>query len=173
MSVQSTVFANYDNAYRDARANSDGGGGGWWPEPGQHNCIVTSISVIPSTFKMNAGETTTELPSNLITFRYQLMEDPGSPGDPREFEGAAFNFPQNQDRVTAPGQQTRIRIELERIKGHFNTVLGSSGVTNNPQIDLDNAQKAVADGTVAVVVNCVHQPKGDRVYKKDYLVRRL
>lgn len=173
MSVQATVFANYDNNYRDVRANSDGGGGGWWPDPGQHDCVIVALNMVPSTFVIRDPQT--ELPSQLVTFRYQLMEDPGSPGNPREFEGEPFNLPNDLNRVPQiEGQQTRIRMTLERLKGHLATILGgSSALTNNLGVDIQNAQAAIQGGDKAVTVRCVYTPKGDRVYKKDYLVKLL
>lgn len=171
MSVQTTVFNNYESTYKDARANTDGGGGGWWPEEGQHDCMITALTVAPSTFRTGDGQ---EFPSQVVSFRYQLMEDPGSPGEPREFEGAAFNLPNNPASVAAENQQTRIRIELERLKGHLSTVMGGpQALTGNLGVDLNNAIEAVNKGDKGVTVNCQYQQKGTRTYRKDFLVRTL
>ncbi|MGA1752729.1 MAG: hypothetical protein ACO395_05125 [Pontimonas sp.] len=171
MSVATTVLTNYDTMYKDASADTGNGAGGWWPEEGQHTCIILSVTNSPATFRTGDGQ---EFPSTLISFRYQLMEDPGSPGEPREFEGAPINLPNDPSQVTAENQQTRIRIELQRLKGHLSTILGGpSAMTNNLPVDLASAAKAVEGQDKAFVVNCQYQNRNGKTYRKDFLVRSL
>lgn len=171
MSVAATVLTNYDTMYKDASADTTGGGGGWWPEEGQHSCLLLAVSSQPSTFRTGDGQ---EYPSTLVSFRYQLMEDPGSPGEPREFEGAPINLPNEPTKVAAENQQTRIRIELQRLKGHLSTILGGTGaLTGNLPVDLGNASKAIEAQDKAFLVNCQYQSRNGKTYRKDFLLKAL
>lgn len=179
MTASSNVIANfnaYAEIYKDARPDQSGGGGGWFPDPGEHQVIITGMRMERSTFRTKDGQ---EFPSTLVTFSFQLVDDPGSVGDPREFEGASFNLPDNpsqaslQDNETAKNG-TRIRLEINRLKGHLSTILGGpSKISENPARDLEEAQKAVSGGTMAVLLRAQHQTKGDRTYRKEFLIRAL
>lgn len=179
MTTSKTVIAqfnNYENIYKDARPDQSGGGGGWFPEPGEHQCIITGMRVEPGTFRLKDGG---EFPSQVVTFSYQLVDDPGSVGDPREFEGASFNLPSNPTQASLQDTEaaktgTRIRIEINRLKGHLATVLGGpSKVSENMGRDIEEAQKAVASGTLAVLLRSQHQTRGDKTYRKEFLIRAL
>lgn len=141
MSIKSSMFNAFSEIYQSAEANTEGSAAGWRPEAGDHAVMVTGIVADNGEFKQKDGQV---FPSNLIYFTYQMIDDPGSPSDPRSFKGKAFNLPSNPSQLTDDGAKTRMRIDLERLKGHLRTILGSS--TNNLAADMEAVSKKLGNG---------------------------
>ena len=141
MTIKSTMFAAYNNSFASVEANTEGSGAGWRPDAGDHAVLVTGMTIEEGEFKQKDGQL---FPSNLIHFTYQMIEDPGSPAEPRSFKGKTFNLPSNPAQLTDDGAKTRMRIDIERLKGHLRTVLGTS--TNNLAADMEAASKKLAAG---------------------------
>lgn len=116
-------------------ANQGLGGLGWWPAEGTDpQVILNAIECTETKFKYGGrnGAPKVEVPAAGITFHYQLIEDPDSPsGTPRSFKGRQFVIPavpmsSLPEMQGGHGkQQTRVRIEKERLMGHLTTLLGS------------------------------------------------
>jgi hypothetical protein len=141
MSIKSSMFTAFADIYSSAEANTEGSAAGWRPEAGDHAVLVTGMVADSGEFKQKDGQL---FPSNLIHFTYQMIEDPGSPAEPRSFKGKTFNLPSNPAQLTDDGAKTRMRIDIERLKGHLRTVLGTS--TNNLAADMEAASKKLAAG---------------------------
>jgi hypothetical protein len=52
-----TVFAALNNNFQSVQADSGLGSLGWWPEEGNHDCLVTDVNMQDSTFKQKDGQT--------------------------------------------------------------------------------------------------------------------
>lgn len=111
------------------------GGLGWWPpENSDPQVMLTGIDCTETKFKFGgkSGSAKQEVPAAGITFLYQLIDDPDSPsGTPRSFKGRQFIIPAvpmsslpEAEASRGGKQQTRVRIEKERLMGHLTTILG-------------------------------------------------
>ena len=114
-----TVFAALNNNFQSVQADSGLGSLGWWPEEGNHDCLVTDVNMQDSTFKQKDGQT---FPGFEIQFSYQLINDPGQ-DEPRRWLGAPIRLPADMGALTDNGAKTRAEIELRRLKGHLTTCL--------------------------------------------------
>jgi len=108
-----------------------------------------------------------EHPAVSVQFRYQLMEDPDRT-EALTFKGAPITIPQDLSAIQQEGSKTRARIELQRLKGHLKTLLGSEPA------DMTSAMEQVdsllnGETSVAAVVRCVYTTRGTRTYRSEYI----
>ena len=95
------------------------------------------------------------------------MEDPDR-AEPLVFKGAPITIPQDMSAIQQEGSQTRARIELQRLKGHLKTLLGSEPA------DMSSAMEEVdsllnGESSVAAVIRCVYTTRGSRTYRTEYV----
>ena len=169
--LKSSMFAAFNDIYSAADANTEGSAAGWRPEAGDHAVLVTGMVADQGEFKQKDGQV---FPSNLLYFTYQMIEDPGSPAEPRSFRGKTFNLPNNPSQLTDDGAKTRMRIDLERLKGHLRTVLGTSA--NNLAADMEAASKKLANGVptpVKLRAKYDASRDGKTLYFTEFLVGQL
>lgn len=103
-----------------AAASASQGGGGVWPDDGQHQVFVDRVEIQPNTqFRMGQGQS---IPATTIKFIYTLCEDPDR-AEPLTFPGAAFDIPLDPSAITADNQKKRFEISLDRLKGHIASLL--------------------------------------------------
>lgn len=91
---------------------------GEWPPHGDHEMIVTGLSVSEDPFKMDGNE----YPGWSAQFEY-LWNAPHLE-EPLSWQGRPFNFPKDRGIIKADNQKQRIRIAEERLAGHIKTLLG-------------------------------------------------
>jgi hypothetical protein len=143
--IKSTMFANYNAAFAAVEANTEGSAAGWRPDAGDHAVLVTGITLEEGEFKQKDGQV---FPAVDVTFQYQMVEDPGSP-EPRSFAGARFTLPNDPSQLTDEGGKTRVRIEMERLKGHLATLMGRR--PDNLQTAMQIVSERLANGNVVPV----------------------
>ena len=162
------IFATLQNDFQSASAAQGLGSLGEWPPQGEHNCYVLDVAVnTDATFKEAQAGGGQEHPAITIQFRYQLMEDPDR-AEPLVFKGAPITIPQDMSAIQQEGSQTRARIELQRLKGHLKTLLGSEPA------DMSSAMEEVdsllnGESSVAAVIRCVYTTRGSRTYRTEYV----
>lgn len=167
--IKSSIFSAYTSMMNSVEADNTGGGGGWWPEPGEHEVVLTAITQDEGQFTQNDGQ---KFPSSLIRFAFQLLNDPDSPASPRSFRGAPFNFPLDPSKINEKGK-IRIEIEMRRLKGHLTTILGRDPTDMVAALaEVDNTIKA---NTVAILVrvNADKSPTNGKVYNKEFILRSI
>jgi hypothetical protein len=162
------IFATLQDEFESANADQGLGSLGEWPPQGEHNCYVLDINVTAdSKFKEAVAGGGQEHPAVTIQFRYQLMEDPDRV-EPLVFKGAPITIPQDPSSIQQEGSQIRARIELQRLKGHLKTILGSDPVDLNESMEL--VEKMLSGETsIATVVRCVYTTRGSRTYRTEYI----
>ncbi len=165
-----TVFAALNNNFQSVQADSGLGSLGWWPEEGNHDCLVTDVNMQDNAFKQSDGQS---FPGFEIQFSYQLINDPGQ-DEPRRFVGQPFRIPADMNALTDPKAKTRAEIELRRLKGHLTTCL-----RREPQdigvalADLSHRLEN-SDSVVAVVVKCQYDTgKDGKTWRKEFLQKAL
>lgn len=162
------MFNSLNTSFAQAQPDNGTGAGGWWPAEGQHDVFISSMTVKASEYKSGDGQT---FPGTEIVFRYQLINDPDQPNEPRSFEGASFRLPQDPS-ILDDKARIGFDINMRRLKGHLQTILrrdvkdiGAALVEADARINGDQA--------VAVVVKCQYDVKNQRTYRKDFLVKPL
>ena len=162
------MFNSLNNTFAQAQPDNGMGAGGWWPAEGQHDVFVSSLNVRASEFKMPDGQ---KVPGTEIVFRYQLINDPDQPNEPRSFDGSAFRLPQDTTSLDDKGRM-RVEIEMRRLKGHLQTILRRD--VKDIATALAEADARInGDQAVAVVVKCQYDNVNGRTYRKDFLVKPL
>jgi hypothetical protein len=162
------MFNSLNSTFASVQPDNGMGAGGWWPAEGQHEVFVSSLTVRPSEYRMPDGQ---KVPGTEIVFRYQLINDPDQPSEPRSFDGASFRLPQDTSILDEKGR-LRTEIEMRRLKGHLQTIL---------RRDVKDVGTAIADAdakingqdAVAVVVKCQYDQVNGKTYRKDFLVKPL
>lgn len=166
----SKIFAAH-NAMLASTQPSFGGGSAnqWWPDAGQHDVFVIGLVVRDGTMRHSG----VEYPSKLLTFQYRLVEDPGSPAEPRTFSGAPVNIPLD---ANVAQQSQAVQINMGRLKGILQVVLGEKFVGNDLDASLSMVQSLLDDPDATVAARCSIQANLDKQgkeWKKEYLVTRL
>lgn len=167
--IKSAVFSAYTTMISAVDADNGSGSAGWWPQPGEHEVVVTAISQDEGQFTQNDGQ---KFPSSVIRFHFQLLNDPESPSAPRSFKGAPFNFPNDPSKINEKGR-TRIEIEMRRLKGHLTTILGREPQDVGATLTL--VENLLKTNTVAVLVrtNADKSPTTGKIFNKEFIVRSL
>lgn len=162
---------------------ADSGGGYFFPDPGEYPVYITGMEVDNNgtfnyrTDPKNKDETPTSIPCDNVSFRYVLMDDPGSgDGKPREFRGQLYQL---CDKSLVPahleGQHKRISITLSKLKKAIEVVNGGS--TGDFLTDLTTLKQNCDSGTVSVMLKCYQeQGKGNasnRTFERDAMLHRL
>ena len=165
-----SMFSQFQQQYEASQADTGMGSLGWWPDAGEHQVFVTNLSVEPGTFRQRDG---LELDGFTAQFEYQLIEDSGSPEEPRKFQGAPFTLPGNPSQTTDDKSKMRCEIETRRLKGHIETCLNKS--TNDLGVALGELEAILANPELSIVVSCKCQydTRNGRTYRKDYLTKNL
>ncbi len=165
-----SMFSQFQKQYEVAQADTGLGSLGWWPEAGEHQVFVTNLSIEPSMFKQRDGM---EIDGFTTQFEYQLLEDAGSPEQPRKFQGAPFTLPGDPSKVTDDKSKMRCEIETRRLKGHIETCLNKS--TNDLGTALTEIEEILSDPSRSIVVSCKCQydTRNGRTYRKDFLTKNL
>ena len=160
------AFAMMQNEFEKVNADQGNGSLGEWPLEGNHQCYVLSMTIDENaTFRQSSDGQ--EFPSVSVQFEYQLVDDPDR-AQPLVWKGAPMNLIKDISNLTHDGSLTRNRIELERLKGHMKTLLGSqpadfaAGI-NEIQTKLDS------DNAIVAMVRCIYQVRGERTYKSEKL----
>ena len=112
-----------------------------------------------------------EFPALSVQFHYQLCEDPDR-NEPLIWNGAPMVIPNDPKVLTHEGSQVRAKIELGRLKGHIKTILGREpGNLGNDLEEIENKLKS--DNTVACMVYCQYNQRGENTYKSEKLKNLL
>ena len=162
------IFATLQEEFSSANADQGLGSLGEWPAQGEHNCYVLDVAVnTDATFKEAQAGGGQEHPAISIQFRYQLMEDPDRT-EPLVWKGAPITIPQDMKQINQEGSRIRASIELQRLKGHLKTLMGSEPV------DMSAAMESVdsllnGESSVAATVRCVYTTRGSRTYRTEYI----
>jgi hypothetical protein len=165
-----TVFAALNNNFQSVQADSGLGSLGWWPEEGNHDCLVTDVNMQDSTFKQKDGQT---FPGFEIQFSYQLINDPGQ-DEPRRWMGAPIRLPADMGALTDNGAKTRAEIELRRLKGHLTTCLRREPQNIGAALADLSHRLENTDSVIAVVVKCQYDTAKDgKQYRKEFLQKAL
>lgn len=162
------MFNSLNNSFAQAQPDNGMGAGGWWPAEGQHDVFVSSMNVRASEYKLNDGQ---KVPGTEIVFRYQLINDPDQPNEPRSFDGTAFRLPQDAS-VLDEKARIGLEISMRRLKGHLQTILRRD-VKDIGTALADADARINGDQAVAVVVKCQYDTNNGRTYRKDFLVKPL
>jgi len=169
------LFNNMNDAAAQAEVDQGLGRLGWWPPPGDHECILEDVAVGKGEFRYFIGGAPNLLECAEVQFTFRLINDPDAPSDqPRTFRDRAFllltdpqvaSLPETQDKARGGKQQTRARMEFGRFKGHCAAILG---LTEIPDIAVAIQEvlkaKAYADSGGSVIpltVRCLYD-EGER-----------
>ena len=165
-----SMFDSFQTQYESAQADNGMGSLGWWPDAGEHPVFVTGLSVEPSKFRQRDGM---EVDGFTAQFKYQLLEDSGSPDNPREFQGAPFTLPGNPSGLTDDKAKMRCEIETRRLKGHIETCLNKA--TGNILVALEEIENILSDAERSNddESKCQYDTRNGRTYRKDYLTKNL
>jgi hypothetical protein len=115
------------NDYATAEAAS---GEGWqenWPEPGDYDAYVTSVTFAPGTFRQTDKR---EYRCIDVHFDYEIiprLDDPTADPEaaPVTFSGLRMQLvPRYESTLTDDGGKIRARLDLERFKGMVSGLLG-------------------------------------------------
>lgn len=169
------MFASLAETTDQYDANQGLGQLGWWPPEGEHECALVGIDLDSSSkfsYGGRNGKPRVEVPAAQITFRYMLIDDPDSPdGKPRSFKGRSFTVPLvplkqlPEDDKGYGKQQTRVRIEKNRLLGHLTCLLGVQppdwGVGLADAIEKVNAASAKGS-LITVRVRCDYEDAVDK-----------
>lgn len=130
------ALANLSKKYTEAEANQGQGSLGPWPQEGEESTqaarVMGAIENWEAEFTYGKkGPSQKKVKSFTIQFLYEIdTPDKG----PFAFKGKPFNIPYDIDALPetdnkqAGGkQQTRANIELDRLKGHLQALLGREG----------------------------------------------
>lgn len=165
-----TVFSALNSSFQSVQADSGLGSLGWWPEEGNHDCLVTDVNMQESTFKQSDGQT---FPGIEVQFSYQLINDPGQE-EPRRFLGAPIRLPVDINQLNDPRAKTRAEIELRRLKGHLTTCLRREPQDIGVALGELSHKIENTDSVIAVVVKCQYDTSKDgKQYRKEYLQKAL
>jgi hypothetical protein len=165
-----TMFAALNSSFQSVQADAGLGSLGWWPEEGNHDCIITDVNMQDSTFKQKDGQT---FPGVEIQFSYQLISDPGQ-DEPRRFLGAPIRLPVDMNALNDPGAKTRAEIELRRLKGHLTTCLRREPQDIGIALGELSNRLETSDAVIAVVVKCQYDTAKDgKQYRKEFLQKAL
>ena len=172
--IKQNVFANYANDFASATADNDGSFNSFFPPDGTHPCVMTGISQMDATFRERDGAETHEHDATLIKFHYTLLEDSGSQGDPRSFDGAPFVFPNSgKDGLLTEKGRIRVDIGLRRLKGHITTILGTAAT---PGAGLDEIVTITQTEEIPVMVKCksdISKMDPNKKWPTEWIVERL
>jgi len=164
-----TVFAALNSTFQNVQADAGLGALGWWPEAGNHDCIITDVNMQESPFKQSDGQT---FPGFEIQFSYQLINDPGQE-TPRRWVGQPFRIPASMDPLTDPKAKTRAEMELKRLKGHLTTCLRRDPQDIGVALGELSNRLENTDSVIAVVVKCQYDEFNGKTYRKEYLQKAL
>ena len=172
--IKTNVFANYNTDFAAAQADNSGGYNSWFPEDGVYDCVVTNIVQVNATFREKTGTETIEHPGTLIKFQYTLLEDPGSKGAPRSFDGGPFVFPDcGKEGLTTENSCIRVDIALKRLKGHITAILGDVA---SPGSGLQQIAEMTQTEQIPVRVKCeskTSKSNSSMVFTTEYIIERL
>jgi len=164
-----TMFSALNDTFKSAQADSGLGALGWWPEEGNHDCLVTDVNMQESPFKQSDGST---YPGVEIQFSYQLITDPGQQ-EPRRWVGSPFRIPTDTNVLTDPKAKIRAEIELRRLKGHLTVCLRREPQDMGAALGEISHRLESTDSVVAVVVKCQYDQAGGKTYRKEFLQKAL
>ena len=163
------IFATLQDSFESATADQGLGQLGEWPEKGEHACYVLSMDVKPGQFRQTDDKQM--FPALSVQFFYQLCEDPDRT-EPLIWNGAPMVIPNDANALTHDGSKTRAKIELERLKGCIQTLVGRKpGNLGNDLEEIENKLKS--DNTVACMVYCQYNQRGENTYKSEKLKNLL
>lgn len=171
-SVATLFTAAMASSFAGLPANVGQGALGEWPPDGDHRCFITGLDIKPEKFK---AKHKVELPGVSIQFRYLMHATLPDRREPLEFSGVPFILPSDSSQVVDEGNKTRIRIEMERLKGHLNTILGRD-VTDMRE-GLEAAAALISASRVEAMVKCSTRKDNTsgttKTYKTEYLTQNL
>lgn len=181
-----SLFAKFKEKFAQANANIGEGSLGPWPDHGDHECILLSVSVEPGSFNVTQGN---KINAGVVQFHYQTVPNPENPdsGEALVWKGAPFILPTDPDSIPASeeGKQRRVEMELERLKGHIKSILGDSMIEDDVDYNLEAIQEKISSGNPIVLeVFCEHRKPGmskdgkpprnpNAVYKTEYIKKLL
>jgi len=171
-SVATLFTASMASSFAGLPANVGQGALGEWPPDGDHHCFITALDIKQEKFK---AKNKVELPGVSIQFRYLMRSALPDRREPLEFSGVPFILPSDASQVTDEGNKTRIRIEMERLKGHLNTILGRD--VGDMREGLEAASSLIGATRVEVMVRCNTRKDtssgNTKSYKTEYLTQNL
>lgn len=171
----------FNDEYKTSRAST---GGVQRPPNGEWDNVVTSIEVETTDITIRLGDNN-EIPAFAVDFNYKLLGGT-SPLPPemkqgQEWPGRRFILPmgglKGLPTSCAKGKRKNLEIQLERLKGHIQTILGPA-LSGNLVTDLQAAASAVSNKEAMVLcrVKCNYSPddKDPTIkYFEEFLMRKL
>jgi len=159
-----SVFGQMQQRFSDATAEI--GGQQEWPSEGVHEAFLTGLHVTTGEFRQSDGQMT---PSGIVTFEYQLMEDPDHEEN-MSWRGASFNLPADINAVTLENSRKRAEIEMNRLKGFLKVITGEEPVDIQAALQKVEAMISAEDSQVCVAVRIQHRKgKNDVIYRTDFI----
>lgn len=148
------MFTEMNQQASEAEPNQGMGSLGWWPESGDHECIIEDLTIGKGEFVYGRRPNRISIPAVEVQFVYRLYEDPTSPdGNPRSFRGKPFyllsdaaygKLPEGGDHGK---QKTRYRMDRDRFAGHLTAILNEQ--PGNFMAAIETVRKNLEEATAA------------------------
>lgn len=135
-----------ESAWSSAEADTGDGALGKWPPQGDHQCIVTGVTVKKAEFFQSDAEGG-KLDAISIQFHYQLFEDPNN-DEPMKWNGRPLIIP-NTSKLRADNRKKQVEISLGRVKAAVEMILEREA-SNNLVADLQAVADALAEDKAVV-----------------------
>lgn len=171
-------LAGMNDRYAAAQASDGSGGLNNFPEPGEHEAFVIGCTFNTNRAFKYQGGPQEGIPGISIQLEYELIPDSTDPDfDPAKkavtTPGAAVTILQNPDRFASlpENQQTRVRIEEERLKGWIQGIIGEENITGDFPTDLEAMYNKVqaSESKPAITLVAKWDERNGNTYKKDYI----
>jgi hypothetical protein len=169
------ALANNDAAYAAAEASDGSGSMGNWPPEGVYQLCVTPPTIEETTLRDEQGA---EHKALAIQFGYATTDPPEGHTDNMIFRGASFFIPINPENLPGSekkGTKARIRIDMERLKGHCKTILGREP-SDSLQADLADVVDVLSSEASCVVRAYLQyqvSKTNQKTYRKEFLQEKM
>jgi hypothetical protein len=171
MSINNAALSAFNSEMKTLSADTDGGYNSWFPDEGMYDCTINGIYLGECTAKEWIDNEPKEHDGILVKFNYTLLDDPGSPDNPRSFDGSPFILPAGgASAYSSEKAQKQLERTLKRLKGHLCVMLDMSDI---PDVSaaVSEVESRLQTESILAKVKCSSytNPTSGKTYHTEYV----